>query len=173
MRDLYIVFLVISVLLLNQSCDQGNVCQDALEFSANAGFYRNVYNVIDDTTFENVAFKGIQIPDTIPFDTLQNRKYLLLPLPQGSDSCRFVLSFAVYDSIDINDTVRDVGISHFVDDTLQINFSRQMYLVSPDCGFSHLYELKSVSYSMNFIKSAEIVNSEISGYNEENIRIYF
>ena len=173
MRSLYNVFLVLSVIFLNQSCDQGNVCQDALEFSANAGFYRNVYNVVDDTTFGTIAMKGIQVPDTITFDTLLKRKYILLPLPQGIDSCRYVLSFAVYDSIDVNDTLRIWDISHYVNDTLQLNFSRQMYLVSADCGFSHLYELKSVGHTSNMIQSAEIVNSEISALNEENIKIYF
>jgi hypothetical protein len=161
------------VILLNQSCGQEPVCQDAIEPSANAGFYKDIYGPPDDTAFGTVIVKGIQQPDTITRDTLIGKKNVLLPLPQGIDSCKFLFSFAVYDSISINDTTKKWDISYFVDDTLQLNFSRQMYLVSVECGFSHFYELKFLSYTNNFIRSAEIVNDEISNLNEQNIRIYF
>ncbi len=160
-------------MLFDQSCRQDTVCQDAIEPSANAGFYKNIYGVEYDTSFGSIAVKGIQQPDTITTDTLIGKKNVLLPLPQGIDSCKFLFSFAVYDSIPINDTTKKWDISYFVDDTLQLNFSKQMYLVSVECGFSHLYQLKSVSYTKNFIQSAEIVNDEISNLNEQNIKIYF
>ena len=173
MRSLYIVFFICSVIVFNQSCDQSEICQDDLMEYANLGFYKIIYGVEHDTAFENIFIKGLQLPDTIPFDTLTDRNYVLLPLPQGTDSCKFVFSFAVYDSIDVNDTLRVWDISHYIDDTLQLIFSRQMYLVSADCGFSHSYIMKSVNHTMNLIQSVDIVNDEITGLNEENIKIYF
>jgi len=176
-RSLYLAFLALTILISYQSCDQTEFCNDALDPNANARFRINVDGVLKDTAFEALVFKGIQTPDTISFDTLYNRNSVLLPLPQKSDSCKFVLSFAVFDSIEVevNDTVQEKiwGISYFVNDTLQLYFTRLMYLISSDCGFAHLFELQEMDYTTNMIQSAQIVKSEIDELNEENIRIHF
>ena len=177
MRYLYILILFAAVIVFGHSCDQGEICQNASESYANAHFYKQENNVLQDTSFGRLTIRGIQIPDTIPFDTLLNQKSIQLPLPQGSDSCTFVLSFAVYDSviIEVNDSVQELiwDITHYVDDTLRLRFSRQMYLESVDCGFTHLFDLKDVFHTNHMIKSAEILNSETGTSNEENIRILF
>ena len=177
MRSQYLVFLAITIPLIYLSCDQTEVCQDELEPKANARFWISVDGVLQDTSFGALLVKGIQTPDTISFDTLIDKNSVLLPLPQGSDSCKFVFSFAVYDSIEVevNDMVQERiwGISYFENDTLQLYFTRLMYLISSDCGFAHLFELEEIDYTTNMIRSAEIVKSEIDALNEENIRIRF
>ncbi len=170
---------ILSIILiyLFHSCDQGKVCQDELESYANAGFYTDKGGTLKDTTFEEFSVRGIQDPDTIPFDTLKEKQSVRLRLSQGSDSCEYVFSFAVYDSvlILINDTVEELrwDISYYVEDTMKLSYTRQIYLVSPDCGFSHHYDLIDLSYTNNMIQSAEIAISEIGNFNEENIKIHF
>ena len=175
LKSLYISALF--VIFFCFSCSQGEICKDSQESSAYTGFYKNINGVLYDTTFGKIAVKGLQSPDTITFDTLINIKAVQLPLPQGLDSCNFVFSFAVYDSVytQINEgTYKMVWeLTHYIDDTLRLIFTRQMYLISTECGFSHLYNMKNLRYTNNMIKSAEIINSEIGDKNEDNIRIYF
>jgi hypothetical protein len=176
-RSFYLAIFAFTILLSYQSCDQTEICSDSLEANANVRFWIDVDGVLQDTVFEALVYKGIQTPDTISFDTLYNKNSILLPLPQESDSCIFVLSFAVFDSIEAetNNTAQDSiwDISYFVNDTLRLNFTRLMYLVSSDCGFAHLFEMQEIDYTTNMIQSAEIVNSEINELNEENIRLRF
>jgi len=174
-KRLIIAILSITLIYLFHSCDQGKVCQDELESYANAGFYTDKGGTLKDTTFEEFEVRGIQNPDTIPFDTIREKQSVRLRLSQGSDSCTYFFSFAVYDSIPTLDVMHGLiwGISYYISDTMKLYYTRQIYLVSPDCGFSHHYELIDLSYTNNMIQSAEIAISEIGNFNEENIKIHF
>lgn len=177
MKIRYILTLFAIVIFLCHSCDPGEICKDSIEAYANTKFYKSLDGALKDTTFGKFIVRGIQNPDTIPSDTLSNVNALKLPLPQGIDSCMFVFSFAVYDSVltQINDsTIKLIRtITHYVDDTIKLKYSRQLYLISADCGFAHLFDLKNISSTNNLIQSVKIVNSEIETSDEENIRILF
>ncbi|MBN2522625.1 MAG: hypothetical protein JXB24_05090 [Bacteroidales bacterium] len=177
MNKLWLIISILSIALIYffHSCNQEKICQDELESYANAGFYTDKDGTLKDTTFEEFKVRGLQNPDTIPFDTLREEQSVRLRLSQGSDSCTYVFSFAVYDSIPSPDTAGKLiwSVSYYIEDTMKLNYTRQIYLVSPDCGFSHYFELIDLSYTNNMIQSAEIAISEIGNFNEENIKIRF
>ncbi|MGD2035066.1 MAG: DUF6452 family protein [Bacteroidales bacterium] len=173
----FILINLLSLIYLFSSCEEGNVCQEDLESYAYIGFHKRVNGVLTDTVLGTLMVKGIQDPDTITFDTVFNRNSVELRLPQDADSCKYLFSIAVYDSIltQVNDSTEELTwtISHYVEDTLEISFTRQLYLLSPNCGFSYLYELTDINYTKNSIQSAEIGIAKIGGFNEENIKILF
>lgn len=213
MRSLVKLTILITIVYFSQSCDEGEVCQEDIESYAYAGFHKIINGVLRDTTFEEIILIGMQNLDSISPDAVLNQKYVLLRLPHGSDSCKFIFSFAVYDSIllqyidtsiidttIIDTTIIDISedipvitidtiridtvifdttyekiwdLSHYVADTLKLDFTRQLYLVSPNCGFSNLYDLTGIDYTNNLIHSVEIGIPEIGGFNEENIKILF
>ena len=59
-------------------------------------------------------------------------------------------------------------------DTLQFNYKRQLYYISPACGFIYNYELGEIQYTKNYIDTILIVNPLVNTSNEEkNVQILF
>ncbi len=115
------------------------------------------------------------IYDTVPiviviFDHTPDTLIVTYPVPDTIlhiDPIPEILYF--YDPV----PVATPFISHYIDDTVNFTFSRVQYMVSAECGFSHLYQLLNVSHTHNVIHSMEIINPEINPFNEENIKILF
>ncbi|MGD0710000.1 MAG: DUF6452 family protein [Bacteroidales bacterium] len=58
-------------------------------------------------------------------------------------------------------------------DTLTINYTRHLQLISKECGFSTIFNITNVSVTRHFFDSLKVTNSTINTSYGENIRIFF
>ena len=80
----------------------------------------------------------------------------------------------ITDTIFVPDTTLiDHFITKYYRDTMIIDYSHKLKLVSPQCGFVTVFQLNQIVSSHNAIDSTQIKNPVIDiDNNEENIKIF-
>ena len=87
--------------------------------------------------------------------TNENIATAVFPLSQNQDMCSFI--------INSNDTI----------DTLTFHYTRQLKMISKECGFATIFNINSVNFSKNKFDSISIIDPVVNTSYEENIRIFF
>jgi hypothetical protein len=156
------------------SCVQKEICSQATEPIISIGFYSQKNGEIEDTLLFDLTAKGINrpdtLPDSLPYKNVKNIKNIKLPLAPDKDQCSFILDFdSVPEIIRGTDTTT---VYHSFIDTIHFSYSRQLKLLSPECGFTMDLNLKLPIYSRNAIDSIVVVQPNIQAGNEENVKIF-
>lgn len=135
------------------SCKE-SACDLSTKSLLQIGFYRVKKNIGTITSLDSLTVFGLGKEG----DSLYKNKSVssvLIPLSQNQDMSSFIISR--------KDTI----------DTLSINYTRQLKLISKECGFATIFEINTATISNHKFDSVKIINPVINTANEENIRIYF
>ena len=130
-------------------------CDESLRNDAGFGFYTLQENEETDTTLPPLSVYAKNRPDSLLYDSAVSRRNVRLPLNPGKDFTHYVF---VIDSMN---------------DTIQINYTRELNLVSQACGFITDFNIKQVSTSHHHFDSIVVINKTITqNENEEHFKIY-
>jgi hypothetical protein len=187
-----LIFLIISTAIIY--CCKDEVCTQNLISEVNIKFYDSASHT---KAIDTLFLYGMGHSDSMLYDSAPKVSSVLLPLDQNTDLSRFILDFEIitsktiiYDSIaeidsiipsPIPDTVfkykhtqKTLYTTKTFIDTLTFNYSRQIKMISPECGFITFFELDTILSSNNLIDSILIKTPSIdNNYDDENIKIYF
>jgi hypothetical protein len=154
----HLVYLL-TLLLFIASCGTQDICDDDSQSLLVARFKTLEDDAIADTTMEAISIYGIREgkADSLLYDS-QSMSRVELPLDPNQNFSHFVLS---------NDISQD---------TLQITYSSEAYLISYTCGFAARFTLDQFTNSGSWISDMVLIEGEIDAElesNEEHLWIYF
>ena len=193
-----IVFFCISGLFL--SCTKEDYCAHDVTAFLKIGFYTREEGELVQKSMQSFTAKGFP-SDSILYNNKSNLKTIELPLSNLSDTARFAFiykfsvtiidtTWLISDSLSLFDTlyspdttliptvhdINDTVITKYQYDTLEIIYSRRMYLVSPLCGFGYDYEILEANFTYHYMDSAYIDDRFViivDEENEDNLKILY
>jgi hypothetical protein len=149
----YTILLIIAVSIV-LSCTKETTCDQSMKSLVKMGFY-NLNNQKEvSVSFNDVTVYGIN-NDSLLYDSSDNVKSISLPLSQVQDSCAFVLCIGS------------------VSDTFKYVYTRDLRIVSAECGFATLFTISNFETTTHKIDSIHIVNPVINTIEAENIKVYY
>jgi hypothetical protein len=143
------------LLLLWFSCQQQEVCEEATDSSLRIGFYTT-----DDGNNEvslpvdSMSVYGLGRSDNLIYNNRKNVSRIELPLDANNEGCGFVLVFPEHT------------------DTLMLQYSHDLNLVSVECGFVLFYTLTNATHTNHYIIRTEVIISEVTNSLDEHIKIF-
>lgn len=148
--------IVVSVFLLFLVSCTPPTCEVSGDVQLNATFYRIENNTVKDTLVGSFELWLGQNFDTIYYDaSLGKTQSLSFPLSPSSDTTQVIIKF--------NETIAD---------TLSFFYTRNLTMVSHECGFVYYYDLKSTETTTHQIKSVWVSKALVEYGTVENIKIY-
>ena len=145
------VFLVLVSVCL--SCNINRPCDEQVRFPVNTGFYYIIDEEAIDTILEDITVFGIGREDSLLYD---------------QDTTNFI-SFRPSPYVDITEIVIVYGPLY---DTLTFNYSRELRMISPECGFAFLFDIKELNNTSNFIDSVSLIDPKLEGIETEHLQIF-
>ena len=199
-RILYFLILISCLSGLIFSCSKDNYCASDVVAYLKLGFYTWSEGERVQFTVSKFTARGIS-SDSLIYSNASNKKTIELPLSNLSDTSRFVFTYtfdytqidttwivsdtlSLADSLSVIDTIFPQPVIHidtltfkkYLVDTLDIIYSRQMYLISPLCGFGYNYEIIEAFSTHHYIDSIRLANPSVTiidKENEDNIEILY
>ncbi len=144
------VFLLI-VLSLATGCTEDNLCEDIINNPLRIGFYVTENGEPVPGTLDSLSVIGLERKDSI-YANQVNVGQVEIPLDQSRDYCGFLFVFPHHN------------------DTLKIDYERNLSLVSIECGFATFFEINDLKITNNRIQSHIIEEYNVTNVNEEHIR---
>ncbi len=149
-----IILFFISSFILSVSCEDDN-CRTSTDTRIKTIFY-----IDDETSVEDDVLSSLVVYSTLWNDSIYYSKEGI------SNSLKFQLS----PTEDISEIVFSaLGIN----DTLTFYYNRELFLISPECGFITNYNIDSINFTKNQIDSIKIIQTSVSNIDEEHIQIYY
>ena len=161
----YTFILVIFSLII--TCSKDEFCAEPTESTALCNFYTRSGSLLSDTTIHGFSVTGIVDYDSLLYDSASLRAFNL-PFSARSDSCFFIMSFIIHDTLYVPDTV---PIYYYEYDTLSFFYSPVLYYISKSCGFTYHYQVDSVETTNNIIDTIMINSGLITTKENENFKI--
>lgn len=145
-----IILFIISILIT--SCISVEICDDDNNSTMVAKFMTMEDELPADSTVSSLTVYGIREgqPDSLIYNDQPSVNAFELPLDPHHDYSRFVLQV---------DTLTD---------TLELMHTKELYMISYDCGFGNLFTLDNVGYRTGMIKSAEIKDENVDAETEQD-----
>lgn len=116
------------------------------------------HSVVDGTEqqlpVDSLTIMGLGREDSLLYDEMNNAGSVTLPMNGSDIETAFIFKF-------------DRGT-----DTLWFDYEVIPVFLSPECGFILNFELLGTNHTENVIDSVVIVTSEITSFDDTNIRIY-
>ena len=134
------------------SCSTGS-CLEETEARVKATFYSMETNKA--LAPDSVSLYGINMDTLKIYDKSEKLKSVEFPLYAAETDRKLVLRI------------------NGVNDTIEFSYNSYTALLSKECGYTFFYNLDTVFYSGNIIKSISIVKNSITTFNEENMRIFY
>ena len=142
--------LIVSLSIVWNSCSTDEYCISDVVAYLKMGFYSWENGEKVEMNIQKLIAYGCSM-EGLPYDSILNKNKIELPLSNLSDTSCFVLQFEVPPT-----ETDSISTTEHISDTLTIIYSRRLYLISPVCGFSYDYDLRSVSTTNNHIDSINI-----------------
>ncbi len=140
--------------LLFFSCESEESCEQSTVSALNAGFYTIVDSLPESTKIDNFTVYGIGRADSLIYDQASSVGNFILPLSPSCDTTGFVFTLGAET------------------DTVIFLYSRELHLLSMECGFVTYYYIEKIDNTSNTIDSVIVVNEKVTTGNDENIQIY-
>jgi hypothetical protein len=147
-----ITFIISGLFLLIFSCTPESCFEETTSY-LNASFYKT--GSLIPTKADSLTIYGIGKEATKLYSKALNISKIKLPLNASAESSGFVIK--------IND----------ITDTLTLTYSSFPHLISKECGITFYYTLKSYQVSGSKVDTIIFRNTNITTFNEENIRIFY
>jgi len=140
--------------LLFFSCESDKSCEQSTASVLNAGFYSIVDSLPEPTSVDNFTVYGIGRADSLIYDQASSVSSFNLPLSPSCDTTGFVFTMGTET------------------DTIIFLYSRELHLLSMECGFTTYYYIEGIDNTSNTIDSVSVVNEKVTTGDDENIQIY-
>ena len=140
--------------LLFFSCESDESCEQSTVSVLNAGFYTVVDSLPISASVGNFTVYGIGRADSLIYDQASSVGSFGLPLSPSCDTTGFVLTMGTET------------------DTIIFLYSRELHLLSLECGFTTYYYIERINNTSNTIDSVSVVNEKVTTGDDENIQIY-
>ncbi len=163
-RILYFLIIITCISGLFYSCTKENYCANDVVAYLKIGFYTWSDGQHVEKTIERFSARGMS-SDSLIYNNKSNIKSIELPLSNLSDTSRFIFDFKIEIPPVEPDTLPTM---QEYSDTLDIVYTRKMYLVSPLCGFGYNYEIHKAYASHHYIDSVLILNKYVTIVDKEN-----
>ena len=135
------------------SCNINRPCDEQVRFPVNTVFY-NIYDEeMKDTILENITVYGIGREDSLLYD---------------QDTTRLI-SFRLSPYVDTTEIVIVFGLLY---DTLTFYYSRELRMISPECGFAFLFDIRELNNTSNFIDSLSLIDPKLEDIEAEHLQIF-
>jgi len=145
------LFFVFAVVFL--SCNINRPCDEQIRFPVNSSFYSYYDEELRDTILENITVYGIGREDSLLYDM---------------DTTSLV-SYRLSPYIDTTEIVIVFGTLY---DTLSFYYSRELRMISPECGFAFLFDIREISNTTNFIDSISLIDPKLEEIEAEHLQIF-
>ena len=145
-----ILIFIISILIT--SCISVEICDDDNNSVMVAKFMTLKEELPTDSTIASLSLYGIRDgrPDSLLYNNQLATNTFEVPLNPHHDITRFVLQ--------INEQT----------DTLELMHTKELYMISYDCGFGNLFTIENIGISSGLIKSAEIKDEKVDAETEQD-----
>lgn len=140
--------------LLFFSCESEKICEQSTVSKLNAGFYLVQDSIPEAASVDSFTVYGIGRADSLIYDQANSVSSFVLPLSHSVDTTGFVLTLGTET------------------DTITFLYSRELHLLSMECGFATYYYIESIDNTSNVIDSVRVVNEKVTTGDDENIQIY-
>jgi len=173
------IFLSIGLPLSFPSCSKENLCL----FDTIAYMKISFYSLDEDegefveTPVDTFSAAGVLPGSLIYFYNAKTRlSDISLPLSNLSDTTRYIFSFNS-EQMFIDTLTDDTTFTYDpILDTIDFVYLRQLYMITPVCGFGYNYELEEVFSTDNFVDSTRINYPQVllkSQGDAENIQLFY
>ena len=136
-----------------------SACQKECDYlpvsRAGLGFYTISNTQAVKKNADSLLIYPLNLPDSIIYSWAKNINFVRLPLSPSGDQTSFV-----------------IRLNEFTD-TLVVQYTRQLYYVSEECGFSMNFLIQAISSTIHGVDSVTILQPNVQSVNEEHFRIYF
>ncbi len=136
------------------SCESEKICEQSTVSTLNAGFYSFQDSIPEAALIDSFTVYGIGRADSLIYDQANSVGSFDLPLSHFVDTAGFVLTLGTET------------------DTIRFLYSRELHLISMECGFTTYYYIESIDNTSNVIDSVSVVNEKVTNGDYENIKIY-
>ena len=136
------------------SCESEKICELSTVSILNAGFYSVPDSIPEAVSVDDLTVYGIGREDSLIYDQASSVGSFVLPLSPSSDTTGFVFTLGA-------DT-----------DTITFLCSRELHLLSMECGFTTYFYIERIDNTSNVIDSISVVNEKVTTGDDENIQIY-
>ncbi len=140
--------------LLSVSCESEKSCEQPTVSMLKAGFYSVQDSIPEAASVDNFTVYGIGRADSLLYDQANSVVNFDLLLSPSGDTTGFVLTLGAKT------------------DTVVFLYSRELHLLSMECGFATYYYIENINNTSNAIDSIKVVNKKVTTGDEENIQIY-
>ena len=162
-------FIILSVVFIVVSCEDTTSCNSSDYTNVKIKFQQTKKGVAIDTVLNNFSIYGL---NTLKGDSFLYKKKsalnISLPLSGRTDSVGYVF---VLMKITPNSSINDTS---YLRDTLYFYYTREVQLLSTNCGFTTKFTLDSLGLrGINAINPLEGVSKTIDNLTETNVKIFF
>jgi hypothetical protein len=147
----YFILLVL-IFAVIPACEDEGTCSENVVSRVNAGFYTLAGGTEAKATVNQYSMYGSTRPDSVILKS--NVSNIEFPLSMHETSSVYIMTA---------DTLTD---------TLEVQYSNKLALISWECGFTNQFEILSVIFTRNYIDSIAIVKSIADPGDEENLKIF-
>lgn len=187
------IFCFVTVLTAIAFSCRNETCMEPMTKHINIHFYK--YRTIKDSSIYHISAYGNGQSDSLIYDT-NLISFIKLPLDENNDQSQFILTMtALINTVTIKDSTPEIdsiilepqpdtiwkykysshieNIFETYPETLTVSYTRELDLVTPECGFSSIIKLDSIWSTTNIIDSIFIPKATIErGSDEENVKIF-
>jgi hypothetical protein len=144
------------IICLGFSCENYKDCNSPVQTSLGIHFYRMLRGREADTTLPALTMYGIGRKDSLLADSTASGS-IFVPLDASRDTTAFFLA----------------PDSTGAGDTLTVSYTRDLQFISSGCGFTTLYHIDTVYYTIHRIDSVAVPTRKIITTNATNLKIYY
>ena len=136
------------------SCESDESCEQSTASVLNAGFYTIVDSIPKLKKINDFTVYGISREDSLIYDQASSVGSFDLPLSPNCDTTGFVFTMGTET------------------DTIIFLYSRELHLLSMECGFTTFYYIEKINNTTNTIDSVSVINKKVTTGDDENIQIF-
>lgn len=128
-----------------------------------AGFYDSATGA--DISLDSLDIGGVgAVNDSLLLEAGQAASSVYLPLRSQKDFTAFFIHYA-YSAQGLDDPA--------LNDTIGFTYESEPYFASEECGAMYRYKVSRLDYTTHLIDSVVLVDSLITNFDTERLRIYF
>lgn len=159
-KNIFFLFILISMQMGFVSCTTDDECRKEKDVNMQFAFYTETVHpttqVISKTAFniDSIWVKALD-KDSFIYKNKKNVKTIILPLKKFENQTDFIVQF--------NDVTDTISIFHD---------NNENYFLSLECGCIVTHTIKEAVSTNHFIKSIEILNTEINTTDATHLQIF-
>ena len=150
---IFFTLLMLTALLLS-ACQDDEVCEEVTANPLRIAFYLAGQEEETRVPLDSLTIYAIGRPSDRIYDRESNVSLIEVPLNPNENTSGFVLAF------------------EHTNDTIILDYSHDVHLISVECGFTMFYDITDVVYTTNQLTSLAIANNRVTNTFDEHIQVF-